>query len=1310
MGEGSIFIFVLLTCYFLFSLSIFPAMQILKVGSLNINGMRDGSKRALLVEFLKLKETHVTFLQETHSDQKNESEIKLWWEGKTVFSHGTNISAGVAILFSKYLNINIISEVEIEKGRIMLVKAKVNNQLFEFINIYAPNKCSEKFAVFKKLKDFLNNYTLEGFLIVGGDWNCTLNFLLDRNNQEPHPASASFLKSFIIQNDLVDVWRDQNAEIKHYTWTKINLGMISVARLDRFYVKCSDKNRVSGCNIFPCCLSDHNLITVSIVLTQSNFKSPYWKLNTALLKEKQFYEKFKLFWEEWSFRKKDLKNLLQWWELGKIQIKIFCQQYTWFSTRKIKQKISEIEHDICHITSGMIQHSDSSSAVFLSKKNQDLKSLLQVRAKGALIRSRFMSLHEMDAPTSYFFNLEKVSKKQNEMYCLKTPEGLKTFDPEKMRKIAVDFYSDLYKKEETNIECMSQIMEKIPTLTETQRKFLDSAIPYQELMDAVKQMKTGRAPGIDGLSIDFYKSMWNIIGNDFYEVIQECFKEKSLPTSCQRAVLTLLPKKGDLSDLKNWRPVSVLTTDYKLMAKVLANRLKTVLGDLIHPDQSYCIPDRTIYDNIFMVRDILDYSKLNDVNVGFLFLDQEKAFDRVDHGFLFETMRAFGFGNVFISWIKLLYTNASCVLKIGGSLSKPVRILKGIRQGCPLSGQLYALAVEPLLCLLRDNLSDFKLDDICNSVKVIAYADDIAVLVKNQKDVDVVKNSISLFESASSAKLNWIKTEAFWCNEKSIMRLPVIPENVKWKKHGFKYLGIFLGSESYQRNNWENVKEKVCNRLSKWNWILPQLSYRGRVLVINNLAASVLWHKLIVLNPPDGFIREIQKVFIDFFWNGNHWLKETILYLQLNEGGQGLMDIKSKVAAFRLQTAQKLLYQKSLNWTAIACTLLNRVGRMNLNRHLFLMNLKDIDFNGLSSFYTSVLNAWQIFIVKRELTEVTQEWVLEEPLVYNPLLVEILKSKACSTRLIQAGICKICHLRIQDSWISAEKLAEKINVHSVRFIEKLLYEVQKLFPVVPLQTEVTKTVFPRISVKVNLEDWQEDDTRLLSFKTPQLGFFNEISKKSFYCLCVKFLNLKSLREIPETKWGNFVEIGTTPKGCWRSLYKAPIEKRSGDLQWRISHWILATNRYKNHLNPVQGDKCIFCGLSETMAHLIIGCSRLFRLFDMLRDLCQNLGFIFTNSLFIFGPKYNALNKKKIVLTNFLLGKAKLAVWLTRKNKILLDSNTDPLDLFRILVKSRLVMEYKYYELVNDVDSFFLVWGVENILCQPNEEGGCDILL
>ncbi len=129
-------------------------------------------------------------------------------------------------------------------------EVKIDNQLFVFINIYTPNKGSDRILMFRKLGEFLKSYTLDGVLIVGGDWNCTLNFLLDRNNEEPHPLSVSFLKSIIIQNDLVDVWRDKNKEMKQYTWTKVSQGMISVARLDRFYVKRAENNRIMGVSYF----------------------------------------------------------------------------------------------------------------------------------------------------------------------------------------------------------------------------------------------------------------------------------------------------------------------------------------------------------------------------------------------------------------------------------------------------------------------------------------------------------------------------------------------------------------------------------------------------------------------------------------------------------------------------------------------------------------------------------------------------------------------------------------------------------------------------------------------------------------------------------------------------------------------------------------------------------------------------------------------------------------------------------------------------------------------------------------------------
>jgi len=369
--------------------------------------------------------------------------------------------------------------------------------------------------------------------------------------------------------------------------------------------------------------------------------------------------------------------------------------------------------------------------------------------------------------------------------------------------------------------------------------------------------------------------------------------------------------------------------------------------------------------------------------------------------------------------------------------------------------------------------------------------------------------------------------------------------------------------------------------------------------VANNLAASTLWHKLIVLNPPEELIREIQRMLVNFFWNGQHWLREAVLYLPLSEGGQGLMDLKSKVAAFRLQIAQRILYSQPQNWINIACALLKRVGRMNLDKHLFLMNLKEVDFNGLTSFYASVFNVWQIFMVKRELSEVTYDWVLEEPLIFNPLFSNgMLQSKGISASFVKARICKIGHLRIWDKWITAEELALKVGIHSVRTVEHFLTEIQEYVMALTLLEERVENVFPSIRVGINVGDWQEGDGRLLSFTTPEIGFFDMISKKSFYMVCVKVLNLRALQDLPETKWTNFVETGTSPKGSWRTLYKKPIEKRIGDLQWRISHWIMATNCYKVHLNVLQREDCLFCGLPETVFHMFIGCPRLMGLFGV----------------------------------------------------------------------------------------------------------------
>lgn len=139
----------------------------------------------------------------------------------------------------------------------------------------------------------------------------------------------------------------------------------------------------------------------------------------------------------------------------------------------------------------------------------------------------------------------------------------------------------------------------LPKLQEKSKAVLERPLCEQELWNAMQNMEGGKASGIDGLPVEFYKAFWEVMGEDFLGVLNESIAEGSLPLSCRRAVITLLPKKGDLHEIKNWRPVSLLCSDLKVFSKTLANRLREVMGQVIHPDQTYCVPSRSILDNIF---------------------------------------------------------------------------------------------------------------------------------------------------------------------------------------------------------------------------------------------------------------------------------------------------------------------------------------------------------------------------------------------------------------------------------------------------------------------------------------------------------------------------------------------------------------------------------------------------------------------------------------------------------------------------------------------------------------------------------------
>ncbi|CAM4598561.1 unnamed protein product [Lepidochelys olivacea] len=455
---------------------------------------------------------------------------------------------------------------------------------------------------------------------------------------------------------------------------------------------------------------------------------------------------------------------------------------------------------------------------------------------------------------------------------------------------ARDFYANLFSPDPTDPGACGVLWEELPTVSVGDRDRLELPLTLAEFSDALRRMPTNKSPGMDGLTVEFYRAFWDILGPDLVTVWAESLQSGALPLSCRRAVLALLPKKGDLRDLRNWRPLSLLSTDYKIVAKAISLRLGSVMADVIHPDQTYTVPGRSIFDNLFLVRDLLELGRRDGLSFALLSLDQEKAFDRVDHGYLLSTLRAFGFGPQFVSFLRVLYASAECLVRLNWTLTEPVSFGRGVRQGCPLSGQLYALAIEPFLCLLRRRLTGLVLREPELRLVLSAYADDVLLVVQDPGDLARVEACQAIFSAASSARVNWVKSSGLavggW---RQVSPLPPTLQTIRWSAGPLLYLGVYLSAtHPSPPENWQNLEGGVIERIRKWTRLLRCLSLRGRALVLNQLVLSTLWYRLNTLAPAPGFLSHLRRLILEFFWSGLHWAPVGVLHLPLKEGGQGL--------------------------------------------------------------------------------------------------------------------------------------------------------------------------------------------------------------------------------------------------------------------------------------------------------------------------------------------------------------------------------------------------------------------------------------
>lgn len=245
------------------------------------------------------------------------------------------------------------------------------------------------------------------------------------------------------------------------------------------------------------------------------------------------------------------------------------------------------------------------------------------------------------------------------------------------------FYQSLYASKNIDNKIIDDYLSEInvPVISEDNKRMLDKFPTIEECTEAVNSMKHHKSPGLDGLPSEFYKCFWNVIGPYFYDALKDIYENKMMTYTQRQSVISLVFKKGEKNSLKNYRPISLTNTDYKIIAFVFAKRLQKILKDIINDNQTAYIKGRYIGENNRLILDIFEFCESENVGGILLFLDFEKAFDSVEWNFLFKTLKKFNIGKFFITWANILYTNPIFKMKNNGWLSKSCSMTRGIRQG-----------------------------------------------------------------------------------------------------------------------------------------------------------------------------------------------------------------------------------------------------------------------------------------------------------------------------------------------------------------------------------------------------------------------------------------------------------------------------------------------------------------------------------------------------------------------------------------------------------------------------------------------------
>lgn len=870
--------------------------------SWNVRGLNSKFKRALLMRYLKTHSPHFILLQETHLTGSKVLTLKKPWIQRAIHATYSSYARGVSILIHKKFPCVIEDVCTDPQGKFAMVVFSHWSQRYIIINVYIPPPFTHD-LLYKVLEKAAPFYPAK--LLVMGDFNSTISPDLDR--PVPSKNYSSELSIWAQAMGLQEIWRWKHPAIRAYSC--FSASHRTASRIDLAFSNSILLTDVIGAKYLPSGLSDHSPLVIEL-RSPARRDAALWRLGAQWISHPEVADtippRLVEFWElnEGSSTPQTVWDTFKAYTRGQyISIIASVKKQQGRETYRLQQMVED--QTLIYSTDPTAAHFDALNAA-RSSLNLHLTEVTRLD----MHKGRQRLFEQGDKNGRFLAMLAQHEYPSTVVSGLRSSTGDKVTSQVEILQMFKAFYQTLYTSAlppDFQPEMLQNLLDPLALgwLSNEERESLVRPISALEVLKIIRSFPLGKAPGPDGLPIEFYRAHAAFLAPILAQLYTLCLSKGDLPLSMHQAYLTLIHK--DLKDPElcaSYRPIALLNNDLKILTKLLATRLYPLLPSVIDSDQTGFMPKRTTDVNLRRLFTNIHAQHNNSGTRAIALLDIEKAFDTVEWPFLWETLRRMGFPLRFISWLQVIYRCPISSIRLGSRLSTPFQLFRGTRQGCPLSPALFALAIEPVAEALRTSPHIKGLRIGMLEERVALYADDMVLFLGDAgPSLQGALSLLNTFSMVTGLRVNWPKSTLFPIDQAA--KLTSSPDSpLKWVD-SFKYLGVCVSAQAsdFLKLNLDPVVGDMKAKLKAWN-NLP-LSVWGRV----NLLKMKVIPKFIYLfrhSPqwiPKSFFTKLNQRFSEFLWGSlPPRYKLTTLMRPLSQGGMAFPDCYKYFLATQLVT------------------------------------------------------------------------------------------------------------------------------------------------------------------------------------------------------------------------------------------------------------------------------------------------------------------------------------------------------------------------------------------------------------------------